>query len=52
MDDASVLEREKHKDFFDKHLRKFEQKKLLTKEDDKIGIVKVNEKSIEVDEKV
>jgi hypothetical protein len=44
-----VLEREKHKDFFDKYLSKFEQKKLLTNQDDKIGIVKVHSKMIEAD---
>ena len=47
----SVLDREKNKDFFDEHLRKFEQKKLLTKQDNKIGLVKITEKMIEVDEK-
>jgi hypothetical protein len=49
--DTSVLDREKHKEFFDEHLRKFEQKKLLTKQDDKIGLVKITSKMIEADEK-
>jgi len=51
MEDTAVLDREKHKEFFDEHLRKFEQKKLLTKQDDKIGLVKITSKIIEADEK-
>ncbi len=49
--DASVLDLEKNKEFFDKYLKKFEQKKLLTKQDDKIGIVKLTSKMAETDEK-
>jgi hypothetical protein len=51
MKNTSVLDREKHKAFFDEHLKKFEQNKLLTKQDDKIGLVKLTSKMIEVDTK-
>lgn len=49
--DTSVLDREKNKNFFDKYLSKFEQNKLLTKQDEKIGIVKLTSKMIEADNK-
>ncbi len=51
LEDTSVLDREKHKDFFNEHLSKFEQKKLLEKQDDKIGLVKLTSKMIEADKK-
>jgi len=47
----SVLEQEKHKDFFEKNLSKFERDKLLSKQDDKIGIVRLSSKMIEADVK-
>ncbi|MHA1112128.1 MAG: hypothetical protein ACTSRE_13550 [Promethearchaeota archaeon] len=49
IEDISILDREKHKTFFDEHLSKFEQKKLLTKQDDKIGIVKLTSRAIKAD---
>jgi hypothetical protein len=49
--DTPLLDYEKHKEFFDKYLSKFEQKKLLSKQDDKIGIVRLSSKMITADEK-
>lgn len=49
--DITVLDKKKHKEFFDQNLRSFEQKKLLDKKDDKIGIVRLTSKMVEADKK-
>jgi hypothetical protein len=45
----SVIDRKKDKTLFNTYLKPFEQEKLLPKQDEKIGIVKVNSKIIEAD---
>ncbi|MBN2156976.1 MAG: hypothetical protein JW776_13110 [Candidatus Lokiarchaeota archaeon] len=50
-DDITVLDRDKNKDFFSQYLSKFEQDRLFTKQENKIGIVRLSSKMVEVDEK-
>ncbi len=47
---VSVLDKKKNKDFFDKSLSTYEQNKLLNKQDDKIGIVRLTSKMVEADD--
>ena len=49
LENTPVLDRETHQDFFDEHLSKFEQKRLLSKQDDKIGIVRLSSRMVEAD---
>jgi hypothetical protein len=48
---VTTLDVNKNKKFFDGFLSTFEQSKLLNKQDDKIGIVRLTSKMVEADEK-